>query len=326
MFWGAISGPGIDATNGEAIWMLEADGTLHTVARTGDAPDADAPADRYVDLNRFTYGIDGLGRLVFTATLAESGRCIFVGSAESLQRVACAGDDALGVGGGVWFTSFEVGKIAVDGQLAIQAHIGGAGVTSANNLGIWMAQSGGELELVFRGEEAIEVRPDDYRVLRTFGFEGLFGFGGGENGWPRKFNDLGQYVSWVSFEDRSQGIIIATLSSDSDGDGIDDAEDTCPEEDATGLDADGDGCIDRLADLPTLIENRAGIGASVLRPMLSMATGALRLAQSGRARAARNQLSALAALIKAQTGKKISVDDSVLLRSFIANVVQHELL
>jgi hypothetical protein len=38
---------------------------------------------------------------------------------------------------------------------------------------------------------------------------------------------------------------------DTDGDGIPDDEDSCPFEDATGFDVDGNGCIDSIGGLTT---------------------------------------------------------------------------
>ena len=49
------------------------------------------------------------------------------------------------------------------------------------------------------------------------------------------------------------------FNPDTDGDTVGDASDSCPLEDATGLDADENGCIDSADDLPELIEFDLGI-------------------------------------------------------------------
>ncbi len=100
---------------------------------------------------------------------------------------------------------------------------------------------------------------------------------------------------------------------DTDGDGIPDDEDSCPFEDATGFDVDGDGCIDSISGLISLVEVLVAedfINEPIQNSLLSKIYNASKSIDKENIYAAVNQLQALINQVNAQRGKKIS-DDAV---------------
>ena len=96
---------------------------------------------------------------------------------------------------------------------------------------------------------------------------------------------------------------------DSDGDGIPDNEDTCPSEDATGFDIDGDGCIDSIGGLESMIESLVEAGVideQMENSIISKIDNAEASADKENICTAINQLEALINQVNAQRGKKIS--------------------
>jgi len=96
---------------------------------------------------------------------------------------------------------------------------------------------------------------------------------------------------------------------DSDGDGIPDNLDTCPNEDATGFDANGDGCIDTtysLAETITTLVESGVVAESLQRSLLAKVGRAERLADKENICAAVRLLEALKHQVDAKRVRKIS--------------------
>jgi hypothetical protein len=95
---------------------------------------------------------------------------------------------------------------------------------------------------------------------------------------------------------------------DADGDGIPDDEDNCPFEDATGFDANNDGCIDSLTGFSDIIETMHDdvLSDEIKNSMVSKIENALNSADKENDEAAVNMLEAFINQIEAQRGKKIS--------------------
>ena len=96
---------------------------------------------------------------------------------------------------------------------------------------------------------------------------------------------------------------------DSDGDGIPDNEDSCPNEDATGFDVDNDGCIDSFAGLTDLVGRlvlEGVISTQLENSLLSKISSAMNSNDRENICTAVNVLGALKNQIEAQRGKKVS--------------------
>ena len=97
--------------------------------------------------------------------------------------------------------------------------------------------------------------------------------------------------------------------ADTDGDGIPDDQDVCPEEDARGFDTDQDGCIDNLIGLNDMLETlveQGVIEVELKNSLLSKVANAEKSADKENINAAIQKLESLINEINAQRGKKIS--------------------
>ena len=96
---------------------------------------------------------------------------------------------------------------------------------------------------------------------------------------------------------------------DSDGDGIPDDQDVCPNEDATGYDVNGDGCIDSTSGLETILNTLVQDGVieeELQNSLISKVENANKSAEKDNICAAINQLEAFKNQVNAQRGNKIS--------------------
>ena len=115
------------------------------------------------------------------------------------------------------------------------------------------------------------------------------------------------------------------IANDSDGDNIPDDQDECLNEDSTGFDYDGDGCIDSLAGLNEMLETLVdqGIIDSKLKDsLLSKVANAEKSADKENIDAAINKLEALINEIDAQTGKKISAESAEEIVAYTESIIK----
>ena len=114
-------------------------------------------------------------------------------------------------------------------------------------------------------------------------------------------------VPYLPFAKYAQ--LIGPIADDSDGDGVPDDADACPNEDATGFDFNGDGCIDSISGLAGFIGTLVQSG--VIEPelqtsLLAKVENAEKSATKDNICAAINQLNALKNQVNAQRENKIS--------------------
>ena len=117
---------------------------------------------------------------------------------------------------------------------------------------------------------------------------------------------------------------LGAYECDSDGDGLPDEVDACPGEDATGFDADGDGCIDTLTGLTDVIATLVALGVideNMQNSLTSKLTNALGSADRENICAGVGQLQAFKNQIEAQRGKKVSEDAADLLIQYADNLI-----
>jgi len=110
---------------------------------------------------------------------------------------------------------------------------------------------------------------------------------------------------------------------DSDGDGIPDDEDVCPDEDATGFDADKDGCIDTLDGLHEIIETLPDdvLADEIKNSLVSKVNNALNSVDKEKDDAAINMLEAFINQIEAQSGNKISTEVVEMITTYVVNII-----
>jgi hypothetical protein len=116
------------------------------------------------------------------------------------RLIARDGSPAPGAAPGVVFGSiYENDRIVTNsrGQIVMQMSVDGPGVSLANDSGIWYDTGDGQLRLAMReGETYID--DGTPRTPRTMDF-----FGGGPARGLSSFNDRGQFVTFVTFNNGS---------------------------------------------------------------------------------------------------------------------------
>jgi len=108
------------------------------------------------------------------------------------------------------------------------------------------------------------------------------------------------------------------VPTDTDGDGIPDDADACPTEDATGQDANLDGCIDVAEDISAVVESY-NLDQGVEQSIVSKADNAVLSIERGDLQAAANQLQAIINYVDAQDGKKIHAETAGIIRRFVSS-------
>jgi Tol biopolymer transport system component len=142
------------------------------------------------------------------------------------------------------------------------------------------------------------------------------------------YDTSGTYTVTVTVTDGYGGVgsdtALVTAVIDTDRDGFPDEDDDCPMEDATGFDADADGCIDTISglqdDLATLAAEGA-IDAPLENSLLSKVKNAQKSAGRDNVCAAVKQLKAFQREIEAQRGKKVSGEAAELMIAYSSNVM-----
>ncbi|MFH1724840.1 MAG: hypothetical protein ABII00_09485 [Elusimicrobiota bacterium] len=115
------------------------------------------------------------------------------------------------------------------------------------------------------------------------------------------------------------GLIRAQLRTGRDG--VPNASDNCPDEDASSRDADQNGCADSVEDLAETIES-LDLPAGVESSLTGKAGNAADAAERGSRKAAQNILKAFINQVEAQAGKKkLTEEEARQLIEFAANSI-----
>ena len=159
-----LEGPGVDATNDNAVWS-ERLGSVALVARLGDqAPGALKGVvfgDGSHQLSSFAVG--GAGQTPMKAYLSGPGvipgsggnaQGIWSGGPGSLELVARAGDPAPGLGEAVYFDTFTNALINGAGQTSFFAKLIGPDVDDINDGSIWSEGPGSHVMVAREGSQA----------------------------------------------------------------------------------------------------------------------------------------------------------------------------
>jgi len=210
-----LSGPGIDTGNDSGIWV-ETGGTLALRVREGnDAPGTGA------SFGHFGYWehpvIDNQGRVAFKteltgAEVSDDNDMSIWAERDGLQLVAREGDQAPGTESGTCFQGFHDDWLFNGlGKIAFLAQLCGPDVTEHNDAGIWRWVNG-QLDLVVREGDQLEVNPGDFRTIASvYGTAQLFGPRTNLANEPTNFNDAGDLLIWMEFTDDSHGVFYAPI-------------------------------------------------------------------------------------------------------------------
>jgi hypothetical protein len=121
-------------------------------------------------------------------------------------------------------------------------------------------------------------------------------------------------------EDFDGDVVGDVCDPDDDNDGIPDEVDACPFENPEGLDANHDGCIDRLCDLAALVQSLE-LHHGIEKSLVQKATHACAKYSAGNISEATQMVRAFIKEVEAQKGKKISIADADMLIQFASNAL-----
>lgn len=216
--------------NKHGIWTGRA-GSVNLLVRSGDAAPGVAGAT-FLALGAVL--MNGADQTAFHARLTGPGVTIDNDGGIWSERLGSLGlvtrEGSIAPGTDGVFCNFGQGGnnliLNGRGQVAFHGRLKSGTVTLANNQGIWATDLNGQLQLIVRKGDVIDVNDDplvdDFRTIAEVYLK--TSYSGGEDGQSSAFNDEGQIAFWLKFtNDSSQGIFVAnmnTLRGDLDGDGF----------------------------------------------------------------------------------------------------------
>ncbi|HMO86080.1 MAG TPA: hypothetical protein PKC18_14290 [Lacipirellulaceae bacterium] len=216
-FDATIEGEGETMANNGGIWS-DRDGALALVARLGSEAPGASPGTRLGSfvLNAF----NDSGRVAFISTLQHgSGDVstsddtgVWSDGGGSLALVAREGSQAPGTPDGAYFSQFRSLSLNNANRVAFWAtlQLGSGGVNPNNNWGLWAQDGFGDLALVARSGNLMEVAPGDFRTVVDLH---LGGASTGDGRSPLASTDGITLGFYASFTDGSSGIFTATVQS-----------------------------------------------------------------------------------------------------------------
>jgi hypothetical protein len=196
-FAAQLRGPGIVFENGSGLWTNRS-GKLELVARASSpTPDASTTFDFFASF----FGLNDDDQIVFRAFLDGTIDTLWSDVSGELSIVARDGQIAPGTNNPFTFIEFGPRAINNRGQVVFMAE-------ANTDRGIWASDPTGELRLVVRVGDTIEVDPGDQRTVIAL-----------SNGMtPDQFNDAGQLAFWAQLSGGLEGIFVATLPGSLPGD------------------------------------------------------------------------------------------------------------
>jgi hypothetical protein len=151
------------------------------------------------------------GDIAFMARLTGSGvdttndAGIWLSRSGVVDLVAREGSHAPGTASGVMFETLSSPSINDAGQLAFRGVLAGAGVDATNQVGIWATDTSGNLRLILRTGDSLEVAPGDIRTISALNFTGN---SAPSDGRATYFNCLGQIAFTAGFTNATSGVFV----------------------------------------------------------------------------------------------------------------------
>jgi hypothetical protein len=205
-FRGQTTGPGSLPGYSSGIWSEAGGAGLRLVAAKGDvAPGTSAQFGELGDPVMNNHGATAFDAFLQGVGDDFTTDGVWVDQVdEGLRLVALAGESAPGTVDAS-FKFLSAPAINALGQVVFYAGLTGAGVNGNNGSGIWMETSPGDLNLIVRSGDSIEVEPG---VFKTVAGSFHLALSGEDDGLQRGFNDRGELALELSFTDGSAGIFV----------------------------------------------------------------------------------------------------------------------
>lgn len=217
-----LSGPGIN-TDTESIWIDESGVGLSLIARAGDQAPGVAVGERFGGSGSSFQSpvLNDLSRVAFTAALngetihdSNDSGIWHYNKQGGLELAVREGERSPGTEQGITFGryvlhAFDELVLNQQDQLAFVGYLEGDGIDASNDSGIWAEDVLGNLQLIAREGDLLDVSDDpsnpDMRIIRELKFIGVSGNEYGRSG----FNDRGQVAFVAEFIDRTSGVFVS---------------------------------------------------------------------------------------------------------------------
>ncbi len=208
-FRNTITGTGVDSTNNGVIFSSAAGSGFEPVAREGDQAPGLAAGVTYGIFSSFP-ALNNANKIAFRASVSGPGidttnnSAIFTDAGgPAISAIVQTGDQAAGLPVGAVYTSFSQAVLSDGGQTAFWASLGGTGIDSTNNAGLFATNPLGELVLVAARGSMLNVSTDplidDFRTISNITSSQF------------DWNASGELVYTAFFTDGSSGVFVATV-------------------------------------------------------------------------------------------------------------------
>jgi hypothetical protein len=210
-FASSVKGNGISESNNRGIWVLS-NNQLELVARKGNV--APQTTSEVVFNTPTPPLINAAGDVAFRTALSGLGvnttndQAIYTWKAGVLDLTVREGSSAPGTEPGVQFQNLSIPNFNAAGQVAFAARL--ANTSGAKDAGIWATDLGGEVQLIAREGDMLEVAPNDFRTISVLMFPNI-ATAGNDDGRQSGFNNKGQLAFTAYFTDGSSGVFVSDL-------------------------------------------------------------------------------------------------------------------
>ncbi|MBA3485526.1 MAG: PEP-CTERM sorting domain-containing protein [Pirellulales bacterium] len=206
----SLTGIGVDTSNSNAFYAGPI-ASPQLIARGGEpAPGAGAGV-AYAMLHDLL--LNDVGGVSYSATLTGAGitsansRAIFAGAMNDPQLIVRSDDAAPGTAAGVNFLNPLMRFLNDQGQVVFTSELTGAGVSPANDRGLFFFDPALGAALIAREGDLFDVGGGDLRTIADDGISVAFG----DIRFPSGFSDNGLLAFKLKFTDGASGVFIATL-------------------------------------------------------------------------------------------------------------------
>ncbi len=216
-FRAKLAGPFIDASNDGGYWVGQPGGEYRKVVREAEPAPGTEDGVTFFALGINEAWLDSAGDMAFRSFLAGPGVDptndfgVWYERGGEIQLLARDGDQAAGVESGLTYDVFRT-RPSINGnrQAAFLARLRGPGVTFDNNEAMWVTQPDGQIELLLRKGDLFDVDDDPLAEdLRRISSVRMRGGTTDEGGLGSSFNNAGQLVFSLGFDDGTEGIFVA---------------------------------------------------------------------------------------------------------------------
>jgi hypothetical protein len=211
-FRGSVAGSQVTPQNAAGVWSQGGSGSLHLVARSGD----NAPGTSVAFLGFENPVINARGETAFVSSLIgigiagsnDSGIWSEAGG-EGLKLFAREGSNAPGTDAQFGDLIFRSPVLNGNGQIAFVAALTKDGADAG--AGIWATDTRGNLNLIARTGDQLDVDDGPAVVLRSISAISFNRASGNQDGEPSAFNEFGQLAFFARFTDGSSGVFVSSL-------------------------------------------------------------------------------------------------------------------